>query len=89
MVTRPIVGERDYHLSGGEKQRIALARVIPKDPRILVLDEATSNLDSKSEALKRMMTGRSGGEPDPRGDGADELVRTRISPSVEAGEDDR
>jgi ATP-binding cassette subfamily B protein len=58
-----VVGERGYRLSGGEKQRLALARVILKDPRILVLDEATSHLDSQSEsliqeALERIMAGR-------------------------------
>ena len=46
-----VVGERGYRLSGGEKQRIALARVILKDPQILILDEATAHLDSESEAL--------------------------------------
>jgi ATP-binding cassette, subfamily B, bacterial len=58
-----IVGERGYKLSGGEKQRIAIARVILKNPRILVLDEATSALDTHSErliqaALEPLMQGR-------------------------------
>jgi ATP-binding cassette subfamily B protein len=46
-----VVGERGYRLSGGEKQRLAIARVILKDPRVLILDEATSHLDTHSEAL--------------------------------------
>ena len=45
-----LVGERGYRLSGGEKQRIALARLLLKQPRVVVLDEATAHLDSESEA---------------------------------------
>ncbi|WCO67326.1 ABC transporter ATP-binding protein [Iamia majanohamensis] len=45
-----IVGERGYRMSGGEKQRLAIARMLLKDPRIVVLDEATSHLDTENEA---------------------------------------
>ena len=46
-----VVGERGYRLSGGEKQRVAIARMLLKDPAVVILDEATSHLDAENEAL--------------------------------------
>jgi ATP-binding cassette, subfamily B, bacterial len=58
-----VVGERGHRLSGGEKQRVAIARVVLKDPHILLLDEGTSHLDTMSEQLSRrkLTAGLAGG----------------------------
>ena len=59
-----MVGERGYRMSGGEKQRLSLARLLLKDPSVVILDEATAHLDTESEAaiqraLSEALVGRS------------------------------
>ena len=75
-----IVGDRGYRLSGGEKQRVALARLLLKAPSIVVLDEATAHLDSESEvAVQQALVGRAA-RPDLAGHRAPAVHRPRRGP---------
>ena len=62
-----VVGDRGYRMSGGEKQRLAIARVLLKAPGIVILDEATAHLDSESEVAVQARAGHRAGRPDVAG----------------------
>ena len=87
-----IVGERGVKLSGGQRQRVAIARAILADPKILILDEATSSLDSESEAMIRdgLRRLRRGGRPSSSPSafhdrGADQILVLEAGEIVEHG----
>ena len=75
-----VVGDRGYRLSGGEKQRVALARLLLKAPSIVVLDEATAHLDSESEAAVQQALALGAARPDLAGHRAPAVHRQRRGP---------
>ena len=93
-----VVGERGYRMSGGEKQRLAIARVLLKDPAIVILDEATSHLDSESEVAIQRRARRGAARAAPRSSSptgcrrsssADRIVVVDDGRIVETGTHDR